>query len=211
MGREVVSAPPPTLLEWGVAARALPGERASGDLHLVETFTGGVLVAVVDALGHGEDAAVAARLAVATLAKYAAEPVDALVQRCHLALRRRTRGVVMSLASFDATERTMTWLGIGNVEGFLYSADPEAQPRRASLVTRGGIVGSELPVSRPWVIPVGAGDTLLFATDGVRTDFTDVLPGSGSPQHLADRLLENNAKGTDDALVLVARYVGPGR
>ena len=126
MGREVVSAPPPTLLEWGVAARALPGERASGDLHLVETFTGGVLVAVVDALGHGEDAAVAARLAVATLAKYASEPVDALVQRCHQALRRRTRGVVMSLASFDATERTMTWLGIGNVEGFLYSADPEA-------------------------------------------------------------------------------------
>src|SRR5690349_16912748 len=124
MGREVVSAPPPTLLDWGVAARALPGERASGDLHLVETFPGGVLVAVVDALGHGEEAAIAAQLAVATLAKHAAEPVDALMQRCHLALRRKTRGVVMSLASFDAAERTMTWLGVGNVEGFVYAADP---------------------------------------------------------------------------------------
>ena len=82
---------------------------------------------------------------------------------------------------------------------------------RASLVTRGGIVGSELPPSRPWVIPVGAGDLLLFATDGLRTDFSDAVPPPGSPQQLADRLLDSNAKGTDDALVLVARYVGPGR
>jgi hypothetical protein len=58
---------------------------------------------------------------------------------------------------------------------------------------------------------VGAGDMLLFATDGVRTDFTVPFLPTGSPQHLADRLLESNAKGTDDALVLVARYVGPGR
>jgi len=34
--------------EWGVASRAFPGEKASGDLHLVKALPGGVLLAAVD-------------------------------------------------------------------------------------------------------------------------------------------------------------------
>ena len=48
------------MIEWGVASRALPGETRSGDLHVVESFAGGALVAAVDGLGHGEEAADAA-------------------------------------------------------------------------------------------------------------------------------------------------------
>ena len=53
--------------EWGLAARALHGQAESGDLHLVAPFAGGVLIAAVDGLGHGSEAAAAARVAVATL------------------------------------------------------------------------------------------------------------------------------------------------
>jgi hypothetical protein len=52
------------------------------------------------------------------------------------------------------------------------------------------------------------GDTLVFATDGVRREFTQRLALGDGPQQLADRILGQYAKGTDDALVLVARYVG---
>src|SRR5437867_365164 len=51
-----------TLVHWAVATLALEGERESGDLHLVQPVTDGVLIAVVDGLGHGEEAAAAARL-----------------------------------------------------------------------------------------------------------------------------------------------------
>jgi hypothetical protein len=37
------------------------------------------------------------------------------------------------------------------------------------------------------------------------------LVRSDSPQQIADRILKRHFKGTDDALVLVARYVGRGR
>jgi phosphoserine phosphatase RsbX len=194
-------------LDWGVATLALAGQSESGDLHLVAPVSNGVLVAVVDGLGHGEEAAAAARLAVQTLERFADEPPLFLLQRCHASLKG-TRGVVMSLARFDAPRGTMTWLGVGNVEGILHHSNWAERSMRDSLVTRGGIVGGELPAVQAGVIPVEAGDTLVFSTDGIRGGFSEDVSAREQPQRLADLLLSRYGKGTDDALVLVARYLG---
>jgi hypothetical protein len=198
-----------SVLEWGVATLTLAGQSESGDLHLVREVGGGVLVAVVDGLGHGEEAATAAKLAVATLDRFAREPVASLVQRCHEALFG-SRGVVMSVAFFDPDRDTMTWIGLGNVEGVLVHENWAERSSRTSLVTRGGIVGSkgDLPTVRPWVIPVQSRDLLVFATDGIRGGFAEDISRSDTPQQIADLLLARYGKGTDDALVLAARYLG---
>jgi len=164
---------------------------------------------VVDGLGHGEEAALAARLAVTTLDRFAGEPVGSLVQRCHEALLG-TRGVVMSVAYFDPARDAMTWIGLGNVEGVLVHENWAERSSRTSLITRGGIVGSkgDLPTVRPWVIPVQARDLLVFATDGIRGGFAEDVSRRDTPQQIADLLLARYGKGTDDALVLAARYLG---
>ncbi|HYT05350.1 MAG TPA: SpoIIE family protein phosphatase [Gemmatimonadales bacterium] len=197
----------PPLIDWGFATLMLAGEKESGDLHVVKAVNSGALVAVVDGLGHGAEAAVAARAAVKVLEQYANEPPLSLLRRCHQALVR-TRGVVMSLALFDRAAGSMTWLGVGNVEGVLLYADAARRVRHDTLVTRGGIVGSDLPPVRAKVVSVAPRDTLIFATDGVRSPFTDGLPPDAPPQQLADQILAHHGKGTDDALVLVARYMG---
>lgn len=197
------------VLEWGLATLALPGHVESGDRHVVQPFPNGVLVAAVDGLGHGEEAAAAAKLAVSILERHAQEAVITLLRRCHEALRG-TRGVVMSLASFRAPDSMLTWLGVGNVEGLLLREAADSALRHEALVLRGGVVGAELPPLRVSVIPVMRGDTLIFATDGIREGFTERLALSDPPQELADRILARHAKGTDDALVLVARYAGWG-
>ena len=196
------------LIEWGVATLALPGEAESGDLHLVKAVKRGVLVVVVDGLGHGVEAASAARAAVAALEQHANESPLALVQRCHRALIG-TRGVVLSLALFAPADRSLTWVGVGNVEGMLLrAAGARFGPRRPALITRGGIVGSELPPMNVQVLPVAPGDTLIFATDGIKDGFAEQLPADATPQQQADYILTRHGKGTDDALVLVARYRG---
>ena len=195
------------LLDWGVATLTLPGQAESGDLHVIQPFAGGVMAAVVDGLGHGEEAAAAAKIAVATLSKKPEESVLLLVRRCHHALKG-TRGVVMSIASFSVADEAMTWLGIGNVEGALFRADARGAPDREPILLRGGVVGYELPPLRASVVPVSQGDTLFFATDGIRPGFADGLALAESPQRLADRILAKYAKETDDALVLVVRYLG---
>ena len=102
----------------------------------------------------------------------------------------------------------MTWLGVGNIEGRLLRADPQAQPLRESLILRGGVVGRHLPTAYASLVAVAPGDILIFATDGIRSDFSEGLTGSEVPQRTADRILAQYGKHTDDALVLVARYVG---
>jgi negative regulator of sigma-B (phosphoserine phosphatase) len=190
------------LVAWGWAGSALEAE--SGDLHVVAGFPGGTLVALIDGLGHGREAGLAASAAAGVLAAHAAEPVTELVQRCHGALRK-TRGAVMSVASFVAAQATMTWLAVGNVDGVLLRGNGA---RAEGIASRGGVVGYQLPPLRSATLSVARGDTLILATDGIRSGFTVDLAQGHDPQHLADDLLARFAQGSDDAHVVVARYLG---
>lgn len=195
------------LAEWGVATAALPGQTECGDLHVVAHFPDGVLFAVVDGLGHGREAAAAAKIAASTLASFPNESVIALIRRCHQALKG-TRGTVVSLASFSAVDSTMTWLGVGNVEGLLLRAPDSATPQHEYLLMRGGVVGHELPSLRASILTVASGDILILATDGIGSGFARGVTLSEAPQRIADRVLREFGKVTDDALVLVTRWNG---
>lgn len=195
------------LIDWSVAARTISGERVSGDLYLVKPFEQRILVAVIDGVGHGDEAAKAARRTVEILDTYAVEPAIALIERCHEALLR-TRGVVLTIAKLNTAENTMTWLGVGNVEGRLYRADAAASHPRESVLLRGGLVGYQLPALRASVIPVAPGDLLILATDGIHTTFEDGINLNATPRQIADKILRWHFKGNDDALVLVLRYLG---
>lgn len=195
------------LIEVGVAGRTLPGQARSGDLHLVKPFRNGVLLAVADGVGHGDWASAAAHSALAALAENPSEPLIWLVRHCHERLKR-TRGVVMTLASVHSLDGTITWLGVGNVEGLLLRADPRAVPPSERVLLRGGLVGLQLPALYASVVPISAGDLFILASDGVNPDFASRLVLRDSPQQVADRILNRHLKGSDDALVLVARYLG---
>jgi phosphoserine phosphatase RsbX len=195
------------LIEWGVAQRALDGRGESGDQCLVQPFAHGALVAVADGLGHGPEAAAAAKRAMAILEVDADQPLTVLLQRCHKHLRP-TRGAALSLASFNARGGTMTWLGVGSVDGVLLRAAPAV--RSEHLVLLGGVVGRQLPPLYVSVVPVAPGDLLILATDGIREDFAESVTASGAARPSAERILARYAKGTDDALVVVVRYRGGG-
>ena len=195
------------IVDWAVASQPLAGQAASGDCHVVAPFPDGVLVAALDGLGHGQEAAVAARAAARILEAQPSDSLVALLQKCHHALLE-TRGVVLSLAAFNANDATMSWAGVGNVEGLLLRADPTAEPAREAIVLRAGVVGYQLPHVSSAVLQVAPGDTLIFATDGIRVEFTEGLLPGGPLQPFADRLLARYRKETDDALVLVVEYLG---
>jgi phosphoserine phosphatase RsbX len=123
------------IVEYGVATFALQGQGPSGDHHLVRCNRDGVLIAAIDGIGHGEDAADAARAAASILKACADEPIISLAEQCHEKLRS-TRGVVLSLASIDPAHGMMTWLGVGNVQGLLTRANGQkgSQKKRFSCV-----------------------------------------------------------------------------
>ena len=198
------------IVEWGVAAKQMEGETISGDLHLVKPSDNGALVAVADGLGHGKAAAKAAELALDTAGQCMHEPLIRVLEYCHQKLRQ-TRGVVMSLAFLNALDNTMTWAGVGNVEGLLVRSSPDGEPDHEYLGLSAGVVGVRLPSLRAVVLRVASGDTLVFVTDGIRRGFEERMVLFDSPGKTAQDILARDCLGTDDALVLVATYKGTPR
>lgn len=192
-------------IEAAFATLPLPGQSESGDLSLIKHVGKGTLIAVVDGLGHGQDAASAAHAAVGALDRYSREPLIDLVRRCHEALVG-LRGVVLGLAYLDPQAATMSWLGVGNVGGVLLRADLGNRPSRITLVPNAGFIGAERAHPMTRSVPLALGDTVILFSDGIRDGFAESLVLSNTPQEIADFVITRHVKGNDDALVLVARY-----
>jgi serine phosphatase RsbU (regulator of sigma subunit) len=193
-------------LEWSTAAATMPGETESGDRYWAGAVANGMMFAVIDGLGHGRAAAAASDVAIATLERHIGDPLIELLRRCHESLRG-TRGVAMSLALFNTEDAMLTWIGVGNVEGTLLRRDAELPSHK--LLLRNGVVGIQLPTLRAGELAVQSGDILAMATDGVTTERPLRISMDGRIQSMADGILASACKGTDDALILVARYRDP--
>jgi phosphoserine phosphatase RsbX len=171
-------------------------------------YEDGGLVAVIDGLGHGDEAADASEAAAQVLREYRSAPVDELLRRCHETLRK-TRGAVMTLAWFDLDRSQLAWAGVGNVEARLVRGAAVFGDRHDSALVLGGVIGYNLPkVVRPPVMELRQGDAVAFATDGIEADYSASLSPNVPAQELAERILERHGKGTDDALAVVVRYLG---
>ena len=195
-----------SVIDWAWAGAPFDGSE-SGDLHVVALLPHGALLAVIDGLGHGPEAALAAREAAAVLRANAERPVLDLIERCHERLRK-TRGAVMSLVSLDTRSATIDCCGVGNVEGVLFRAHTGSGRKRETIPLRGGVVGYRLPVTKVSTQEVSAGDVLILVSDGIQSSFSDKIELDSQPQLIADAILAQCAKGSDDALVLVVRYLG---
>lgn len=195
------------LVEWGVASQSLDRDAGSGDSYVVKPIHGGALLAVVDGLGHGREAAETARIAVDTVYEYADDSIISIFSHCHERLKG-TRGVVMSLAVINAADSTMTWAGVGNVEGLLLRRGSDSAISEKFLLQRSGVIGDRLPSVVASTKTMFDGDTVIFSTDGIRTGFDEGLNLRSTPQQIADSILASYRRGYDDALVLVARYLG---
>jgi hypothetical protein len=114
----------------------------------------------------------------------------------------------MSAMQINGRASTLEWCGVGNVEGLLLRPGAIGGRSVAAITNRGGVVGYRLPSLRVSTVPISPGDVMVMATDGIRPGVIDALPEEAEPQAIADALLARYAKGTDDALVLVARYRG---
>ena len=195
-------------LEWAVAGSALDGQ-ASGDLHLVIPGDPQWLVAVMDGLGHGHDARLASTECAAVLASQMGAPLIDLVRYAHEGLRA-TRGVALTLALIDERGGRLEWVAVGNVEGLVLRQGRARGPTHDAVVLRGGVVGYRLPPLKVSEVKLAPGDVLVLATDGIKSGFSDKIELSLAVRELADDIAQRFTKRSDDALVLVARYLGGG-
>ena len=194
-------------IDWDVSVRPMAKGAVSGDVHVLKECEEGVLLAALDGAGHGEPAREAATAAARLLEAHAGEPAVTLMARCHEALTL-TRGAAMTLVCFRTRENRIDWLGVGNVEGRLIRAHPEAAERSEAIVLQGGLLGYRLPLLRPASLAISPRDVVVLATDGIHADFAEDVNVWHTPARIATDIMDQRWKGNDDALLVVARYLG---
>ena len=194
-------------IDVGMTERPVVEGAASGDIHVVKEYEAGVLMAVLDGSGHGALARDAAMTAARILEAYAGEPTATLTARCHEALKS-TRGASMTLVWFRTQEDRIEWVGVGNVQGWLIRAGAAVRPRVETIVLQRGVLGYRLPLLRPASLAISPRDVVVLATDGIFADFAETLNVRHAPSRIAADIMGRRWKGNDDALVVVARYLG---
>ena len=195
------------LVEYGVSALITPGQVGSGDLHLVRTFPGGTILAAVNGARNGPEAATRARLAISILDAHASGSMASLVRQCNQRLKG-AQGVVVSLAIINGVEDTLTWLGIGGIEGILVRCAGSPHPAAETLLLSPGAVEDKLSAPQPVVTPIAPGDLVVLTTRAIRADFIRQFAFEDQPRKIAEYISSSFRNGLDDGLVLVARYLG---
>jgi hypothetical protein len=193
-------------VEWAAAGAPAAGQSLSGDHHLVLESGGGLLIAVVDALGHGPNAWAVAESAVAAFEYSASEPLSQAVARCHSKLAG-TRGAVGTVAWFDG-EGTLSWLAVGNVAAFLMRRRLDRMHLFAAATAHAGIIGMQLPALHESRFMLEDGDLLLMATDGIKYGFDRYVDPEADLARVTAEFVTESRLAHDDGLVLAARYHG---
>jgi len=185
---------------YGAVCVPLAGEEVSGDAWQAVRTTRGRILLVADGLGHGREAAAAAREAVRLFLLHQTLPVPQVLELVHTGLRH-TRGAAVSIAHVDVGTRKVVYGGIGNIAGSLIDGE---QVRR--MVSLNGTAGLNARKFQAFDYP--AAPLLILHSDGLMTNWSlQRYPGlqRAHPTLIAAVLYRDFARRRDDATVLVAR------
>jgi len=189
-------------LDLSVFSRPIPGQKYNGDAYFVKRYEDKVMFAVIDGLGHGQDAQEASQAAVDCLENYYRRPFAEIFQLCHQRLKR-TRGAAMSLCRISLKERVMTHAGIGNVQTRVYSSEKAPAPFCIN-----GTLGVAMRTVKVDDYPLPENSIISMFSDGISGHFSpDNLPGflNLKPQRLAKQIIDNHGRDNDDATIIVGR------
>lgn len=192
-------------VQIGVVSLPKAGEQICGDGWAVVGDEHTVL-GVADGLGHGPDAAAAARAALDVLRDRVALPPAQLIELAHQRARP-TRGAALAFAALERGPGAVSlrFAGIGNIAASVQH-DTE---RRQHLISHNGIVGHNMRKVQELAPAFDAARALLIMhSDGLSAQWDLAqYPGLGSrhPALVAAVLYRDFNRGTDDVTVLVAR------
>jgi len=170
------------------------GEVVSGDAVLVRREPAAVLVAMIDVLGHGSEAAKVASLAVKHLETAPLGRAAALMLGLHEALRG-TRGAAATLCVIR--NGRIDGCGVGNVE-------VPVQGSALPILLTPGIIGHRLHRLREFDGRLVAGDRLICFSDGISSQVQLGDLRELSPRDACGVVMQRHRRKHDDASVLIA-------
>ena len=186
-------------LRVGMNQHPMRHESACGDIWHLALSGPRLSALVIDGLGHGEDAHVAARCGGEAFAQRPFDHPDGLMADMHRAMNG-TRGGAVATAQYDAENHTLQFAGIGNIGARLIT--PQAS---RGLASHPGIVGVQYRKTHTFSYADAKDQLLVMYSDGLqsRWDLKD-YPGlvMRHPATVAAVLFRDFCRGRDDVTVI---------
>lgn len=179
----------------GFFSRPYPGESVCGDAVAVVLGASSITAAVIDGLGHGPEAHLAAEAARAAILSARDEsPLD-LVMRCHRELKG-TRGAALAVVRLTSRGEG-AFCGVGNI-----SVATGGQ-HRLSLISHAGIVGQRLRKALEYPFTLPPGEVIGLFSDGMPSGLSLAGPQPTSLDESARWLVTQYGRPNDDATLLL--------
>jgi anti-sigma regulatory factor (Ser/Thr protein kinase) len=189
-------------MEFGIVSLPKSGEEVCGDGWSCEALADKSLCLVADGLGHGAQAAAAARGAIDVVTEHRDKTPTEIIERAHEALRS-TRGAALGVAQIDYARNLIRFCGVGNI-GAVIVAGGGAR----NLVSLNGTAGLEVRKITEFDYPWSSQSTLIMHSDGLMSRWNlQLYPGLAQrhPSLIAAMLYRDYNRGRDDVTVLVVK------
>lgn len=188
--------------DWpmGVSQHSLHDDPACGDAWQIARQGALLSALVIDGLGHGPEAEVAARAGCKAFGLAPHGNPALLFDDLHQAMNG-TRGGAVAVAQYDAGSGHLRFTGIGNIGACLVSA-----AKSRGMASHPGIVGAQFRRAQTFDFPEAEGQLLILFSDGLQSRWNLLdYPGlvHRHPAVIATVLHRDFCRGRDDVTVVV--------
>lgn len=189
-------------LDFASHSRPCRGEYLNGDLAMIERRDHLLLLAVIDALGHGPEAHRVSSQARDHLKRHWSEDVVSTMQGLHGALRG-SLGAVAGIAIVDTVTGDVRFTGIGNIAYRIFG------PRAGRLISVAGNLGHQIRTPQLQRHRLDREDVVVMYSDGIKDrfgleDYPQLLYQSAPT--IAETVVNRFGKLHDDATCLTMRF-----
>jgi anti-sigma regulatory factor (Ser/Thr protein kinase) len=199
--RDRVAPAAPQNIEVGAVCLPKTGEAVCGDDWALADANRYCSVMIADGLGHGTEAARAARAATKVLLSQPLAEPRGILEECHRMLTP-TRGAAVAVARVEADAGLGQFAGIGNINARVEGASAR------SLVSHNGTVGHNVRRIQEFSFPWPDSSLLILHSDGLATHWhLKDYPGLATKHAglIAGVLYRDFERGRDDVTVVVIR------
>ncbi len=189
-------------LDYFIHIQPLLSRVECGDTGMFKEYDGKLFLALLDVLGHGDEAYEVAKMALEYLnEEYEGDLID-IMNGLHKHLRG-TRGLVGNIALIDIESGELSYVGIGNVDAKVFGG------QNYSFPNRDGVVGYKMPSPRIHKSELKRGDVLFMCTDGISRNFDlTSMPQlrTDKAENLTEEIVRKFGKTNDDKASLIVKY-----
>ena len=191
-------------IESGSFVRPYPGYRVSGDAVFMKSHDKGIFVCIIDAMGHGNNAALMARQVLDYLEIHWTIDIESCLQKLNEAMRG-SLGAAVGMAFINSDQQNVITATIGNTK-FRVIGETSAWG-----ISSDGVLGQykrSIKLSR---LNFHRGDIILLYSDGVSSFFPmNEYPGrikTDDCELISRNIIHQFGKAHDDASCIALRYL----